>query len=112
MMELLVIGQYYYLVMDGVFGDNCDWIFIVLEGSIVVDLFMEVLLIEGLMIVCLEVNLFYSSLGLECVIEFSWMFNGVEISIVDSVEIDWLFMGVYEFCLMVFNVCDEVFVRC
>ena len=32
----LVIGQYYYLVMDGAFGDDCDWTFTVLQGSTLV----------------------------------------------------------------------------
>ena len=33
----LVIGQYYYLVMDGAGGDNCDWTLTVLDGSTQVD---------------------------------------------------------------------------
>ena len=35
--EPLVIGQYYFIVMDGGLGDNCDWTFSVLEGSTKVD---------------------------------------------------------------------------
>ena len=110
--EPLVIGQYYYLVMDGAFGDNCDWTFTVLEGSTAVDPLTEAPLIEGPTIACPEANSLYSSPGLERATEFSWTLNGVEISTVDSVEIDWPSTGVYELCLTVSNACDEAPVRC
>ena len=45
--EPLVIGQYYYLVMDGNFGDNCDWEFTVVEGSTQVNPLTTSGLIEG-----------------------------------------------------------------
>ena len=110
--EPLVIGQYYYLVMDGAFGDNCDWTFNVLEGSTQVAPLMEAPLIEGPTNTCPEVISTYTTPGVEGGTEFSWTLNGVEVSTVDSVEIDWQEAGLYQLCLNISNACDEAPISC
>lgn len=105
--EPLVVGQYYYLVMDGAFGDNCDWTFNVLEGSTQVAPLMDAPVIEGPTNICPEVISTYTTPGLNGGTEFSWTIDGVEVSTTDSVEVDWQASGLYELCLTVSNACDE-----
>lgn len=50
--EPLTVGQYYFLVMDGNFGDNCDWTFTVLEGSTQVDPLTTSGAIDGPSVAC------------------------------------------------------------
>ena len=102
----LVIGQYYYLIMDGAFGDNCDWTLEVITGSTQADPLVEPPLIEGPLEACPEVAATYWTPGLEGGTNYSWTLDGVEISQTDSVEISWPSSGVFELCLNVSNACD------
>ncbi|MEL6659600.1 MAG: gliding motility-associated C-terminal domain-containing protein [Bacteroidota bacterium] len=103
----LVIGQYYFLVMDGAFGDNCDWTLNVVAGSTQVDPLTEAPQIEGPTSTCPEATTTYFTPGLEGGTSYSWTLDGVELSQADSVEIDWPGSGVYELCLNISNACDE-----
>lgn len=110
--EPLVVGQYYYLVMDGAFGDNCDWTFNVLEGSTQVAPLVEAPLIEGPTNTCPEVVNTYTTPGVEGGTAYSWTLDGVEVSTADSLEIDWQEAGLYQLCLNVSNACDEAPISC
>ena len=106
--EPLTIGQYYYLVMDGNFGDNCDWTFTVLEGSTQVDPLTTSGFIEGPSTACPDISSLYSTIAEIGATSFEWRLNGALIEeIADSVQVDWLEDGVYELCVSASNVCDE-----
>ncbi|WP_367391361.1 gliding motility-associated C-terminal domain-containing protein [Lewinella sp. LCG006] len=105
--EPLVIGQYYYLVMDGAFGDNCDWTLEVVEGSTEAAPLNDAPIIEGPNISCPELITTYTTPGLMGGTEYEWRLNGALISTLDSASVSWPGTGVFELCLQITNACDE-----
>ncbi|WP_026211381.1 T9SS C-terminal target domain-containing protein [Lewinella cohaerens] len=105
--EPLVIGQYYYLVMDGAFGDNCDWTLEVTEGSTEAAPLNTAPLIEGPEVSCPELITTYTTPGLMGGTEYEWRLDGTLISTLDSAEVVWPGDGVFELCLQISNACDE-----
>jgi gliding motility-associated-like protein len=105
--EPLVIGQYYYLVMDGAFGDNCDWTLEVVEGSTEAAPLNTAPLIEGPTTSCPELITTYTTPGLMGGTEYEWRLNGTLISTLDSASVAWPGEGVFELCLQISNACDE-----
>jgi gliding motility-associated-like protein len=110
--EPLVIGQYYYVVMDGAFGDNCDWTISVLQGSTAVAPLTAAPLIEGPGQVCPELLATYNTPGVVGGNELLWTLNGLEIGTADSIVIGWPGAGIYELCLSISNVCDQAPISC
>lgn len=106
--EPLVIGQYYYIVMDGGFGDNCDWTFTVLSGSTSVLPIEESGEILGPEIACPDFPLTYSVDAPVGATEYYWTLDGVAIG--DSsqtTEIVFPSAGSYSLCVTSANRCDE-----
>ena len=104
----LVIGQHYYLIMDGSMGDICDWTFNVIKGSTLVGDLTTSGIIEGPAEICPELFTTYSTTGEVGATMFDWTLNGVEQN-EDSPIIDITFPsdGIYELCVTASNVCDE-----
>ena len=104
----LVIGQHYYLIMDGSKGDICDWTFNVVSGSTAVGDLTTSGIIEGTKELCPEISTTYSTTGEVGATFFDWTVNGVAQN-ANTPEIDITFPsdGTYQLCVTASNVCDE-----
>ncbi len=104
----LVVGQHYYLIMDGSMGDICDWTFNVIEGSTLVGDLTTSGVIEGPDELCPELSMTYSTTGEVGATLFYWTVDGVEQDGIDP-EIDIAFPtdGTYQLCVTAANVCDQ-----
>ena len=103
----LVIGQYYYIVMDGNFGDICNWTFNVLEGTTEVTPLMNSGTILGDFDACPENEYLYYTTGEEGATIYDWTIDGTPIGEGDSIIISWVEEGVYDLCVTARNACDE-----
>lgn len=104
----LVIGQYYYLVMDGAFGDNCDWQFTVISGSTQVAPLTTSGNILGDETVCPNSPFTYNINAPTGATEFDWTVNGSAINTAaDSIEYTFPNDGDYTICVTARNACDE-----
>lgn len=105
----LVIGQYYYIVMDGALGDNCDWTFNVLEGSTEVSPLNTSGSIVGDQTVCPELTHSYTVEGTSVgATNFSWTLDGSSLAMDStSIEVDFPGEGTYSLCVTATNACDE-----
>ena len=111
--EPLVIGQYYFLIMDGAFGDNCDWTLTVVNGSTEVsplDFSGEIL---GESNICPDFPTSYSVDFPTGATEFDWTVNGTSLNISSDV-IDYTFPtdGTYTLCVTSRNACNEAPPNC
>lgn len=104
----LVIGQHYYLIMDGSMGDICDWTFNVIEGSTVVGDLTTSGIIEGPEERCPGLSTTYSTTGEVGANLFYWTVNGVsQNSVTPAIDITFPADGAYELCVTAANVCDQ-----
>lgn len=110
--EPLVIGQYYYVVMDGSRADVCNWSFSVLEGSTKVSPLDVTNPIEGVSSNCPQSGNWYYTPPLSGAIDYDWTLNGSYIGSGDSIYIDWNTEGIFELCVKASNVCDEADEAC
>jgi len=111
--EPLVIGQYYYIVMDGAIGDNCDWTFSVLEGSTEVDPLTTSGAIQGDQMVCPEVEQQYFIEPLTGATEFEWTVDGVvEGDNAPVLNYEFQGTGTFNVCVTASNACDEASPSC
>jgi len=106
--EQLIIGQYYYIVMDGGFGDNCDWTFTVISGSTSVSPIEESGEIIGPGLACPDFPLSYSVEAPVGATEFIWTLNGVSVGDnSQTTEIIFPTPGSYNLCVTSANRCEE-----
>ena len=106
--EPLVIGQYYYIVMDGALGDNCDWTFEVLKGDTRVDPLDTSGPINGNFTTCPEIENLYTVDAPVGATEFEWTLDGVPLDTNnDSILINYNQGGVYSLCVVSSNACNE-----
>ena len=107
--EPLVIGQYYYIVMDGGLGDNCDWKLTVTNGSTKLDPLTTSGNIEGDFNICPENSQQYIVNPPIGASEFDWTINGNPISTTldPMLEYDFVNDGNYVLCVTAKNACDE-----
>ncbi len=106
--EPLVIGQYYYLVMDGGLGDNCDWTFTVLEGTTQVSPLPSSGSIEGAFNSCPDMERIYTLDAPIGATEFKWELDGLDLR-TNAAEVPITFdrAGLYTLCVTAFNACEE-----
>jgi len=107
--EPLTIGQYYYIVMDGAGGANCDWKLTVTEGSTAVDPLESSGIITGDFTVCpnnLQQYLVDAPVGAS---EFDWSINGSPLptTLDPMIEYEFINDGNYVICVTAKNACDE-----
>jgi len=106
--EPLVIGQYYYIVMDGGFGDNCDWTFTVTSGSTSVLPIEESGEITGPGLACPDFPLSYAVDAPIGATEFIWTLNGEAAGDSSSTtEIIFPAPGTYNLCVVSANRCEK-----
>ena len=106
--EPLVIGQYYYIVMDGARADNCDWTFSVLEGSTAVDPLVSSGAQTVVTPTCPEVRSLVTTEPQVGATRYDWTIDGVEVpdSIRPLVLLSWPGAGIYTVCVTASNACD------
>lgn len=104
----LVVGQHYYLILDGSKGDICDWTFNVVEGSTLVGDLTTSGEITGERELCPDLSTSYSTTGVLGATLFYWTLDGVAQSGLESaIDITFPADGSYELCVTAANVCDE-----
>jgi len=110
----LVVGQYYYLAMDGGFGDNCNWTFRVVEGTTALNPLTITSPIEGIVNTCPEVLQTYFTEPEVGATIFDWTLDGQEVGDNLSNELEYTFQeeGSYELCVTARNACDEAVPTC
>ena len=107
--EPLEIGQYYFIVMDGALGDNCDWTFTVLSGSTELAPLNNTAAIQGPREVCPGVIHEYLTTTAVGATIYDWTLNGQSIGSQDSnvISLEFPQVGYYNLCVTAKNVCDE-----
>jgi len=106
--EPLVIGQYYYIVMDGGFGDNCDWTFNVLEGDTRLAALETSGIVNGDFNPCINREQIYSVNAPTGVTEYNWQLDGRSLGRnADNIPITFDEVGSYTLCVTSFNACDQ-----
>ncbi|MDG1433508.1 MAG: gliding motility-associated C-terminal domain-containing protein [Saprospiraceae bacterium] len=104
----LVVGQHYYLVMDGSNGTICDWTFDVLTGSTAVGQLTTSGDISGLSQTCPNMPTSYSTTGDVGAALFYWTVDGNPAGgTTQTVDITFPADGTYELCVTAANVCDN-----
>ncbi|MBK8626221.1 MAG: gliding motility-associated C-terminal domain-containing protein [Saprospiraceae bacterium] len=103
----LVIGQYYYFVMDGSANDICDWTIKVTEGSTKVaplEIAPDIIIPEE---ICQGYDFEMKTPGLVGATFYSWSIDGVFFKTGTKIQHTFLQSGTYKVCLDASNVCDE-----
>ncbi len=112
--ESLVIGQYYFIVMDGGLGDNCDWTFTVEEGSTKTAPLTFTREIEGPAIFCPDVEVSYVTEAELGATLFFWTLDGQAVGNENSNQLNLSLpsSGTYTLCVTAANACDEAIPNC
>lgn len=107
----LVVGQHYYLMMDGSAGDVCDWTFSVVNGSTEVSPLTTSGVVEPVVTeICPDFDTRFNVTGTETgAALFRWTIDGVDATTTNQPAVDLRFPsdGTYEVCVIAANVCDE-----
>ena len=111
----LVVGQYYYFVMDGNQGDVCNYTINVTEGSTTSPPVTGALLLEGDMLACAGTPANYS-FEADGATHFEWVVDGVPyqngLDTSSQVSVLWASIGEHEVCVTAMNVCDTAAQGC
>ena len=110
--EPLIIGQHYYLVMDGSFGSICDWTFTVLEGSTELDALVQGNEIQRPDLVCANQPVDFAIEPQLGATSLRWTIDGAFITSNRNFEYTFTQSGTYEFCLSEQNSCNEAPLNC
>lgn len=104
----LVIGQYYYFVMDGNQNDVCNYTIKVLEGSTQVNKLANSGVIEGNSNACSGLSEKYTLRPPKGATWFIWTLDGkrVQSGIDTTLSLDFALAGQHELCVSAANVCD------
>ncbi len=104
----LVVGQHYYLVIDGSMSANCEWTFNVLEGSTAVSPLDDSGIISLPEETCPGVTVPFSTTGEVGAAIYEWTVDGVAQG-GNSKDVEFSFPadGTYNICVTASNVCDE-----
>ncbi len=106
--EPLVIGQYYYIVMDGGLGDNCDWTFDVIAGDTKVAPLETSGPIDGNFSTCPNIENTYTVASPIGATAFEWTLNSAILNTDnDTIQITFEADAAYQLCVTASNACDE-----
>ncbi len=110
----LVIGQHYYLVIDGSNGSNCDWTFNVLAGSTQVSPLGGSGNILAPSFICPGSPATFITTGEIGAANYSWTINGTPQLATSALTTELLFPmdGTYEVCVLASNACDDADPSC
>ena len=104
----LVIGQHYYMIIDGSDSSNCEWTFYVDEGSTAVLPLTTSGNITHAPEVCPEIPVNFETSGDVGAAIFYWSVDGIlqgEIS--KDIDLSFANEGEFEVCVIAANVCDQ-----
>ena len=112
--EPLVVGQFYYLAMDGAFGDNCDWTFEVVEGSTELAPLTITAPILGTGEVCPDVVHTYTTEPESGAVLFDWTVDDQPVGDNTQSTLEYAFeeIGIHTLCVTARNACDEAQPSC
>jgi gliding motility-associated-like protein len=104
----LIIGQYYWLVIDGSGGDRCDYAMKVTNGTTKIPIIKESGILNIDQITCQGIATPISVTPPLGATEFLWSVNGQRIPY-NNRNINYIFdnEGDYEVCVEVFNTCSK-----
>lgn len=102
----LVVGQYYYFVMDGNMNDVCSYTINVVSGSTLVDPLPASGSVLGHFSTCTGVPQTYATPGVSGATQYYWTLDGAIIATGDSVTVIPDEPGMYQLCLYAYNVCN------
>ena len=107
--ETLVIGQFYYLAMDGNRADNCDWTFEVLDGSTEIAPLTVTAPIVGSNLSCPGVLQTYTTEPEIGAVIFDWTLDGQTIgdNTIPSIDLSLDDPGTYLLCVTARNACAD-----
>jgi gliding motility-associated-like protein len=105
----LVIGQYYYFVMDGSSGDICNYTVSVTSGSTLVAGLPPAGLIAGPSEICTGGSYKYSIFPVTGATFYEWSVDGILVDTTASpiTFLSFLTAGNHQICVNASNVCDE-----
>jgi len=104
----LIIGQHYYLVIDGSGGANCNWTFTVLEGSTEVSPLSTSGVISYTDDPCVGGTVDFTTTGEVGAAQYYWTVEGVpQGGLSQNFSTSFIAPGTYEVCVTAANVCDE-----
>jgi len=108
----LVIGQYYYFVMDGDNDGVCSYKIKVLEGSTKVDPLQGSGVIIGDTVVCANSQQTYTAQGITGAPSYDWTVDGNLYDTGPQIVLSWPTAGEHEVCVQAYNVCDKAPLKC
>ena len=108
----LVIGQYYYFVMDGNLSAVCDYTIDVIEGSTEVPPLEPIDAIYGDSEVCTGGSLDFNIDPISGAPQVIWFMNGQEVGEGEQVTIEFPESGIVEICVEASNVCSDPVTLC
>ena len=108
----LVIGQYYYFVMDGNMDDVCDYTIHVTSGTTLVPPLPAIGAIQGPDTLCQVTSETYSIAAITGATFYKWTLNGAPAGNGISANISFPGPGQYELCAQAYNVCDTAAPSC
>jgi len=104
----LIIGQHYYLVIDGSLGSNCTWTFTVLEGTTDVGALVSSGMLTHPDETCPGQDVIFDTTGEVGASFYTWTIDGNVVSASTSGvnQLSFAEPGNYEVCVTAENVCD------
>jgi hypothetical protein len=103
----LIVGQYYYFVMDGNGGDICNYTIKVTKGSTKVNPLQNSGVLKGNFNPCEPGKQKYTNDGVVGAIDYEWKLDGVVVGKGLSVDVNLPKSGNYQLCCTAANVCDK-----
>ncbi len=110
----LVIGQYYYFVMDGNMDDVCNYTITVLSGTTNVSALSTSGTLAGETKACVEKPSLYTVSPPLGATVFSWTLDGIPVASGPdtTLSMNWATPGVHELCVTASNTCDTAQPAC
>ncbi len=108
----LVIGQYYYFVMDGNQGDICNYTINVTSGSTQVPPLAPAGAVQGPDEVCQFESATYTIPQIAGAVTYQWTVDGQQAAGGIQTPLTFNTPGDHEVCVLAYNVCDTVAPSC
>jgi len=108
----LVIGQYYYFVMDGAPGAICDYDISVVAGSTAVPPLAPITAINGNTETCPGGSLDFSINSITGAPDIVWFLNQNQVGTGENVMINFPDAGSYQLCVEASNICSDPVTKC